>query len=77
MKRNQVEIRITGKTGEIDGYVEFALGMFNFGGLLIDHKLSKTTRADGQTEIYIDLVLKAPPLGNLGEADIPEREEKS
>jgi len=71
-KSNQVEFRIKGQTGQIDGYVEMILGVFAF-GLLIKQKLSKRTLPGGTTEIYIDAELRAAPLGNLGDTDIPER----
>jgi hypothetical protein len=71
---NYVQFRLMGKTGEIDGYLEILLGLFGLSGIVLNYKLSKTTREDGKTEIYIDVWLKAPPLGHLGENDIPERE---
>lgn len=69
---DKIQIRVTGQTGKIDGHVESILGTFAMMGVLLKRKLSKRVRPNGITQIYIDLELKPPPLGNLGEDDIPD-----
>lgn len=68
----KVQIRLTGRKGQVDGYVEMILGILGMTGVLVNHKLSKKDRAVGVSRIYIDLDLRTPPLGNLGDADMPE-----
>lgn len=72
----EIEIRITGKTGEVDGYLEILLGTMNLAGILRGHELSKIQRDDYKTELYIDAVVRQPPLGHQGEDDIPDRRGK-
>lgn len=71
----ELEIRVTGKTGEVDGYVEIILGVLFMSGLLLKKTLSNRTRPNGKTQIYIDAHVPAAPLGHLGESDIPERKD--
>lgn len=70
----KIQIRLTGKTGKIDGYAETILGIFFMTGMLRQHKIGKKVRAGGITQIYIDLEVRPVPLGHLGEADLPEYE---
>lgn len=69
---DKIQIRVTGKTGKIDGHVESILGLLLMTGVLLKQKLSKRLRPNGITQIYIDLELRPAPLGNLGEMDIPD-----
>lgn len=69
-----IQIRLTGKTGEVDGYAELISGMMIMAGMLRGQKLGKRQRPNGITQIYMDLDVKAPPLGHLGELDIPPYE---
>lgn len=75
MKRSpqSIQVRITGKTGEVDGYMEYILGTLSLGGTLISHKLSKRVRPNGITQLYIDATVSPAPIGNMGTDDIPER----
>jgi hypothetical protein len=73
MKKQQLQIRFTGKTGQVDGYVEILLGMFAMSQILVSHAITKKIRPNGITQIYADLVVLPPLLGHIGENDIPER----
>lgn len=70
---SHIEIRFTGKTGQIDGYVEMMLGILVMSNMLRAHHLTKKTRPNGTTVIYLDVEVMPPPLGHLGEGDIDER----
>lgn len=67
-----LQIRLTGKTGKIDGYAEIILGVFAISQLLVSHKMGVKRRPHGITQIYMDLVLRDAPLGNMGESDLPD-----
>lgn len=69
----ELEIRFTGKTGEIDGYMEMMLGILVMANMLVSHHISKKVRPNGTTQIYLTVKLKRPPLGHLGEDDIEDR----
>lgn len=73
-KRNtiQVQARLTGTTGQIDGVMEMVIGMFVMTGVVVNISKSKRNPADGQTSIYLDIEMLPPPLGNLGEGDLTE-----
>lgn len=73
-KTKRIQIRVTGASGETDGYVEMLLGMLHFTNVLVSHNLSKKRRAGGVIQIYMDLVLRPAPIGNLGENDMKEYE---
>lgn len=70
---NQISLRLRGKTGQIDGYAEMILGIFTVSGVLLKHSMTKKLRRHDITDIYLELTVKAPPLGHLGEDDIPLR----
>jgi len=71
-KTSRVQIRVTGKDNEIDGYVEIILGVFAMSNVLVSHRLSKRPRQTGITQLYIDAELAHPPLGHMGTQDLPE-----
>lgn len=70
-KTESVQIRVTGRVGQVDGYVEMILGIYAMSGLLLAHKIGKRVRPGGVIQIYLDMTLKTPPLGNIGTQDIP------
>ena len=70
---HKLSMRLTGKQGEVDGYMEMLLGFWAMSGVLVDYTATKKNRNNGTVQIYLDFTLKAPPLGHLGEDDIPER----
>lgn len=65
-----VQIRVTGRKGQVDGYVEMILGTLMLSGVLVNHQLGKKDRAGGVSQIYMDLNLLPAPLGNIGDGDI-------
>ncbi len=73
-KRNpykKVQIRLTGETGEIDGYMEMFIGMLVMTGVIGTLSKSKRNIHPGETQIYLDVEMLPPPLGNLGDDDLP------
>lgn len=69
---SKIQVRLTGKTGEVDGYAEFIIGTMVLGGILLSVNTGVKRRPHGISQIYIDLDLKKPPLGHLGETDLSE-----
>lgn len=67
----KVQIRLTGKTGEIDGIMEIVVGMFMMTNILLSVDKSVTDNDRGTSKIYLDFILRPPPLGNQGEGDLP------
>lgn len=66
-----IQVRLTGETGKVDGVMEMVVGMFAMTGVLLKVEKSKTIKPDNQTAIYLEIDMLPPPLGNLGEEDIP------
>lgn len=71
LKTIQVQVRLTGNTGEIDGVMEIVVGMFMMTNILLDVNKYVTNDDKGTSKIYLDFTLLPPPLGNLGEEDLP------
>ena len=69
---SELQVRFTGKTGEIDGYMEMVLGIFWATGLMLDYTMNKRQRPNSTTQIYLTLQMDTPPLGHMGESDIPD-----
>lgn len=67
----KVQIRLTGETGQVDGYMEMFIGMLVMTGVLGSVNKSKRSIHPGETQIYLDVEMLPPPLGNLGEDDMP------
>lgn len=79
-KRNpykNVQIRITGKSGEVDGYMEMFIGMLVMTGVLKSVNKSKRNIHPGETQIYLDVEMLPPPLGNMGDDDLPQYDGKN
>ena len=69
----KIQVRFTGKKGKVDGYVETLLGTLMITGQLLKQpKFNKRYRDNDIVQIYVNLELQDPPLGNLGENDITE-----
>ena len=71
-KYRDVQIRLTGNTGEIDGVMEMLVGMFVMSGVMLSVRKSVLSDGKGQSKIYLEIQILPPPLGNLGEDDLPE-----
>jgi hypothetical protein len=67
----KVQIRLTGETGKVDGYMEIVVGMLFMTGVVGSLQKSKRSIHPGETQIYLELEMLPPPLGNLGEDDLP------
>lgn len=73
-KRNpyeKIQIRLTGESGKIDGYMEMIIGMLVMTGVMKSVNKSKRSIHPGETQIYLDVEILPPPLGNLGDDDLP------
>ena len=73
---SELEIRFTGKTGQVDGYMEMILGMFALSGVVRSYKTSKRQRPNGISQVYLTCDMLPPPLGHLGEIDMPDLDER-
>lgn len=67
MKTTKIQIRFTGKTGEIDGVMEMVIGALVMTGVLVNSRDSVTQYENGMSKIYVEAEVLTPPLGNLGE----------
>lgn len=67
-----VRFTVTGPTGKTDGYLDMVLGALFLSGTLRHKHLSKITHDNGTITLIADCVVNPPPLGHVGEDDIPE-----
>ena len=65
-----VQVRLTGLTGQVDGLMEMVVGMFAMTGVLLRVDKYVTSDGKGTSKIYLEIVMQPPPLGNLGEGDL-------
>jgi len=72
---NNVLFTIQGKKAALDGYLEVLLGTLFMAGLLVKHEITKAENGD-QVTIFVQSVLRDPPLGHLGISDIPDADRK-
>ena len=70
-KPMDIQVRLTGKTGQVDGVMEMVVGMFAMTGVLLRVDKYGTDDDKGTSKIYLEFVMMPPPLGNLGEGDLP------
>lgn len=71
-KTQRIQIRIHGKKGQIDGVMEIITGLLAISNVLRGKAEYRRDGQPGESYIYLDLDITPPPLGNLGESDLPE-----